>query len=89
MRIHEILDTYLAGSGQLVNKSKSDVFFSKNCDKASHNVVLQSLGIDKEALEETYMGLPMALGRNITGLFEKISTRVRDFMGGFWQRRSH
>jgi hypothetical protein len=73
----------------LVNKSKSDVFFSKNCDKASHNVVLQSLGIDKEALEETYMGLPMALGRNITGPFEKISTRVRDFMGGSWQRSSH
>jgi hypothetical protein len=47
---------------------------------------LQSLGIDKEALEEKYLGLPTALGRNITGPFEKIWTRVRDFMGGWCEK---
>ena len=49
-RIAQILDIYNKGSGQLVNKHKSVVFFSDNCSPGVKQEVLQSLEITAEAL---------------------------------------
>jgi hypothetical protein len=51
-RISKILDDYSKGSEQLVNKRKSAVFFSDNCDQDSKGEVHQALQIPTEALGE-------------------------------------
>lgn len=47
----------------MVNREKSAVFFSANCDANSKQDVRAVLQIDTEALAEKYLGLPTALGR--------------------------
>lgn len=60
----EILEVYHRGSGQLVNREKSAIFFSKNCDDAMVDEVITGLSIQNIALAEKYLGLPTALGRS-------------------------
>jgi hypothetical protein len=62
-RVAAILDAFNRGSGQLVNKNKSAIFFSPNCEQESKNEVHASLQIPTEALGERYLGLPTAAGR--------------------------
>ncbi|KAG2555195.1 hypothetical protein PVAP13_9KG563530, partial [Panicum virgatum] len=64
-RIAETLDLYNRGSGQLVNKDKSVIFFNDNCDVSQKNEVRESLQIATEALGEKYLGLPTAVGRAV------------------------
>jgi hypothetical protein len=68
-RMDHILDEYHRGSGQLVNKCKSVVFFSANCVEEAKDVVHTSLQIDTEALGERYLGLPTAVGKVSDGVF--------------------
>ena len=63
-RLMEILDQYQMGSGQLVNISKSAIFFSNNYTEIDKEAVKQSTGIQKETLSEKYLGLPTAVGRS-------------------------
>ena len=70
--IHE---NYNRGSGQLVNKAKSAVFFSPNCDQQCKEQVHGSLGITTEALGERYLGLPTAAEGNY------VPARVRGGLG--------
>jgi hypothetical protein len=76
-----ILDDYNKGSGQLVNKGKSAVFFSPNCDQECKDEVLSSLQIDTEALGEKYLGLPTAAERGAADAFNYVPARVRGFVG--------
>lgn len=62
-RVAAILDAFNRGSGQLVNKNKSAIFFSPNCEQESKNEVHASLQIPTEALGERYLGLPTAAER--------------------------
>jgi hypothetical protein len=41
--LQEILEVYSRGSGQLVNRDKSAVFFSKNCDDDMKEAIRQGL----------------------------------------------
>lgn len=75
------------GSGQLVNKSKSAIFFSKNCSDSDKDVVKQSTGIQKEALCEKYLGLPAAVGRSNKDAFEAIPTKIRGLMHGWGEKQ--
>ncbi|GJN07424.1 hypothetical protein PR202_ga25254 [Eleusine coracana subsp. coracana] len=82
-RLKAILDTYHKGSGHLVNKEKSAVFFSKNSTEVIKNVVLETLQIPNEALAEKYLGLPTALGRSTEGAFEYMTTRKKGLVGAW------
>jgi hypothetical protein len=62
-RLTKILETYRRGSGQLINKQRSAVFFSANCDRDTKETVKSSLQIESEALSEKYLGLPTAVGK--------------------------
>ena len=86
-RIAAILEDYNRGSGQLVNKSKSAVFFSPNCDQACKEVVHNSLGILTEALGERYLGLPTATERGAADVFKYVPAKVRGMVGG-WAEKS-
>lgn len=80
-RLQEILVTYSRGSGQMINKDKSAVFFSSNCDDQMKEMVRQELHIDTEALCDKYLGLPTALGRSTAGAFDFMATRIRNLVG--------
>ena len=80
-RLQLILDTYHRGSGQLVNKDKSAVFFSKNCDVEVKQEVSTILQIHTEALAEKYLGLPTALGRSTKEAFEFMPNNLRGLVG--------
>jgi hypothetical protein len=86
-RLNDILQAYNRGSGQLVNQSKSAIFFSANCQDEEKKEVAQVLNIQREALEEKYLGLPTAIGRSTTGPFEKLNTNVQNLVGG-WSEKS-
>lgn len=57
-RLKNILDIYSKGSGQMINRGKSAIFFSKNCSSDSKVEVRNRLDIHREALAEKYLGLP-------------------------------
>ena len=65
-RLNKILEAYKIGSGQLVNQAKSDIFFNRNYLAEAETKVTQCLSIEREALEEKYLGLPTAIGRSIS-----------------------
>jgi hypothetical protein len=52
-RLKEILEVYGRGSGQLVNRDKLAVFYSKNCDEDMKRDVAEGLNIPTEALAES------------------------------------
>ncbi|GJN09500.1 hypothetical protein PR202_ga27513 [Eleusine coracana subsp. coracana] len=85
-RLQEILELYSRGSGQLVNKSKSVVFFSGNCTDTMKTKVREALHIENEALAEKYLGLPTCIGRSSKEAFEYMPTRIHDLVGG-WSGR--
>jgi hypothetical protein len=57
-RLNAILETYQKGSGQMVNKNKSAILFSRNCEDDMKIIVHAALGISSEAKIEKYLGLP-------------------------------
>lgn len=85
-RISEVLDLYNRGSGQLVNKGKSAVFFSENCDDQVKQVVHTKLEIPTEALEERYLGLPTAVGKAGDGAFDYVNDRIRGMAQGWSEK---
>lgn len=86
-RVAKILEDYNKGSGQLVNKHKSAIFFSPNCEEESKEAVKESLQITTEALGERYLGLPTAAGRGFSDAFDYVPARARGFVGG-WAEKS-
>lgn len=87
-RLMEILDVYNRGSGQLVNREKSAVFFSKNCTQEMQSVLCQVLNIHKVALAEKYLGLPTEAGRSLSGLFEFLPAQIRGKIDGYTGREA-
>ena len=83
----DILNHYQLGSGQLVNMSKSAIFFSKNCSDTDKEIVKQTTGIQSEALCEKYLGLPTAVGRSTKAAFESIPNKIRGLMGGWGEKQ--
>ena len=51
-RLQMILDRYQLGSGQMVNKDKSAIFFSSTSDEQMKHSVNEGTGISTEALVE-------------------------------------
>jgi hypothetical protein len=82
-RLLEILEKYSKGSGQLVNREKSAIFFSKNCSQQMRDMVCNGLQIYKEALAEKYLGLPTEVGRDVSGTFEYLPTQVKGKIQGW------
>ena len=83
----DILNHYQLGSGQLVNMSKSAIFFCKNCSDTDKEIVKQTTGIQSEALCEKYLGLPTAVGRSTKAAFESIPNKIRGLMGGWGEKQ--
>jgi ribonuclease HI len=82
-RLQNIFETYRIGSGQMVDRAKSAVFFSANCTNEMKQEVHEFSGIDVEALVEKYLGLPTALGRLSDDQFEHIITKLKKLVNSY------
>ncbi|XP_073367971.1 uncharacterized protein [Aegilops tauschii subsp. strangulata] len=70
--LRDILKVYEEASGQKVNLQKSSVFFGKGCGEARKAELLSIIGINTEALNERYLGLPTLVGRSKDGTFKYV-----------------
>lgn len=82
-RLASILEDYNRGSGQLVNKQKSAIFFSSNCTDETRAMVHAVLQVESEALGEKYLGLPTAIGTSDGGIFDYLPDRICGFVHGW------
>jgi hypothetical protein len=78
-KLQGILDLYAECSGQVINKDKSAIMFSKNTSAGSKAEVKSQLGISRESFNDKYLGLPIHVGNNKSQIFSYLKERV-------WQR---
>jgi hypothetical protein len=75
-QLMSILDTYSAASGQDINLSKSEVFFSRNLSKAAQEDLSGIMGVKHVMGTCTYLGLPSMVGRSKKATFGFIKDRI-------------
>lgn len=78
-KLQGILDLYEECSGQMINKDKSAIMFSKNTCNSKKTVVMHKLGICRESFNDKYLGLPIHVGCNKSQVFGFLKDCV-------WQR---
>lgn len=64
-----MLSLYEDCLGQTINKDKSTIMFSKNSTTVEKENVMAGLGIQSEARNEKYLGLPIYMGRSRSQTF--------------------
>lgn len=79
MQSQAILDLFEQCSGQVINKLKSAVLFSTNTHNDKKKAVRNVLGVERETMNEKYLGLPVFVGRKKSTIFAYLKDRV-------WQR---
>ena len=71
-----ILKTYEATSGQEINLSKYEVFFSRNMSGAAQEDLSHILGVRHVMGTGKYLGLPSMIGRDKRFVFSFIKDRI-------------
>jgi hypothetical protein len=85
-QLRGILELYEQCSGQMINKSKSAILFSPNTSDADKRVVKDILDVEKETMNEKYLGLPVFVGNSRTKVFSYLKDRVWKRIQG-WKER--
>ena len=85
-KIKNIFNIYEAASGQMVNKDKTTLFFSRNTNEATQEAIKVSLGLPAIQHYEKYLGLPSFVGRNKKACFTHIKERIWSKMQG-WKEK--
>lgn len=81
-----ILNLYEKCSGQVINKSKSAVLFSRNEHRYEKNEIKQLLEIQRETMNEKYLGLPDHVGRDRVQTFAYLKDRISKRIQG-WKEK--
>ena len=71
-----ILKTYEAASGQEINLSKSEVFFSRKISGAAQEDLSHIVGVRHVMGTGKYLGLPLMIGRDKMSVFSFIKDRI-------------
>ncbi|XP_042942913.1 uncharacterized protein LOC122277099 [Carya illinoinensis] len=71
-----ILSQYEKASGQVLNKEKSSIFFSKNTSQSTQIQLLQVAGIKSSGTFERYLGLSALVGRAKVATFHSLIDRT-------------
>jgi hypothetical protein len=74
--VKEALTKYCNASGQQINMDKSSIFFSKRCPTVIKESVKAVLEVQKETLNEKYLGMPSDVGRSKSGAFKYLEDKV-------------
>jgi hypothetical protein len=74
--VKRILEKYEACSGQMVNKEKSTILFSKNTKNRCKDEMKGILNISAEGLSRKYLGLPTYVGKSKAKIFEYLKEKV-------------
>lgn len=83
--INSILDSYEACSGQVINKDKSSILFSKNTKPWQKEEVRNILHIS-EGFKGTYLGLPVYIGKERAKTFQYLKDKVWNKIEG-WKEK--
>ncbi|GAU40243.1 hypothetical protein TSUD_219530 [Trifolium subterraneum] len=75
-KLMEVLKTYENASGQEINLSKSEVFFSRNISKEAQKDLPRLMGVRHVLGTGTYLGLPSLVGRSKKNTFAYIKDRI-------------
>lgn len=74
--VNRILNTYEAFSGQMINKDKSSILFSKNTRPKQKEEMKNILHITSEGLTSKYLGVPSYVGKSKARAFEYVKDRM-------------
>ena len=85
-KIQELLSYYKAASGQMINKNKTTLFFSKNIDVQIQEAIKLSLQVPAIQHYEKYLGLPSFVGRGKKACFTQLKERIWAKMKG-WKEK--
>jgi hypothetical protein len=72
----KVLTKYCDASGQRINMDKSSIFFSKGCPEALREGIKVKLEVQRETLNEKYLGMPFDVGRSKSGAFKHLRDKV-------------
>ncbi|XP_042950188.1 uncharacterized protein LOC122282297 [Carya illinoinensis] len=75
-KVISILVLYEKASGQMLNKEKSSIFFSKNTRKEAQHQILMMAGVKSKGSFEKYLGLPAIVGRTKVAAFHSLIDRT-------------
>jgi hypothetical protein len=81
--LQSILQLYENCSGQVINKAKSAILFSKNTKPAQKKEVCDLLQVTKETMNEKYLGLPVYVGKSKMNTFAYLKDRIWKRMQGW------
>jgi hypothetical protein len=84
--VRSILDTYEACSGQVINKDKSSILFSKNTKQRHRTEVMNIMQISSEGWKGRYLGMPSYIGRAKTKTFQYVKDKVWNKIQG-WKEK--
>ncbi|KAJ0086550.1 hypothetical protein Patl1_07518 [Pistacia atlantica] len=82
-RLLNILEVYEKWSGQLINREKSAVYFSKSITLARRRMLMRTTGFVEGKFPFTYLGVPMVSGRLTSRHLEPLVEKVRRRIAGW------
>ena len=81
-KVQGLLAYYEVALGQVINKEKTTLCFSRNTDEATQDALKMALNVPAIRHYEKYLGLPSFVGRNRTACFTQIKERIWGRMQG-------
>lgn len=81
-----VLDQYAEGSGQVINKDKSSLFFGSNCTKRMRKKILRITCIQVREGFGKHLGLQADFGQSKKVVFEEVRKNIENRMGGRAER---
>jgi uncharacterized membrane protein len=85
--LQSILQSYEECSGQVINKAKSVILFSKNTQPNQKKKVCDLLQVTKETTNEKYLGLLVHVGQSKTNTFAYLKDRILKRIQG-WNEKN-
>jgi hypothetical protein len=64
LEMREVLNKYCSASGQRINMDKSSIFFIKGCPAGARQEIKTVLEVERETLNEKYLGMPSDVGKS-------------------------